>query len=251
MIRIAGVAAAWSLLFAPCAAAPDAAAYDAYARGDYLAAADLATAAGGAENFTMAAIALNAAAYFEPGDRAARRRADAALGLAERAIAGDPSLADAHVQAAVALLLKSSRMSWVSALLSGNAGKARQRLDAALALAPDHPIALSTSGSWRIEVTRRGGGALKGADPERGFDEIQSARALAPGDAIIAYECALRLLADGRNAWRAPALSCLDGALAAAPSRKFEQDVQQLARALKSAVEAGARAEKAFIDSRP
>ena len=251
MNRLLALASALALVAAPCAAAPDAAAYDAYARGDYLAAADLAVAAGGAENLTMAAIALNAVAYFEPGRKAARTRAEAALDLAERAIALEPSLADAHVQAAVALLLKSARMSGLSAFVSGNAGRARTRLDNALMLAPTHPLALSTSASWRIEVTRRGGGALKGADPERGFDEFQKARSLAPGDAIVAYECALRLLADGRKAWRTPALSCLDGALAATPSRKFEKDVQSLSRSLKAAVDAGAKAEKSFIDNQP
>lgn len=251
MMRFTSFAAALALAAAPAAAAPDAAALEAYSRGDYLVAADLAAAGGGAENLTLAAIALNAVAYFEAGRRESRRRADAAYALAERAIAADPSLADAHVQAAVSLLLKSSRMSGLSALMSGNAGKARARLDSALALAPAHPLALSTSGSWRIEVTRRGGGALKGADPMRGFDEFQRARSLAPGDAIVAYECALRLLADGRKTWRAPALLCLDGALAATPARRFEQDVQQRARALKAAVHAGAKAEKAFIDSQP
>lgn len=251
MIRLSAGAASLALVAAPCAAAPDASAYEAYTRGDYLKAADIAAAAGGAENWTMAAIALNAVAYFEPDKKAARLVADRAHDLAARAIAADPSLADAQVQAAVSLLLKSARMSGLSALMSGNAGEARKRLDAALALAPDHPLALSTSASWRIEVTRRGGGALKGADPNRGFDEFQRARAIAPGDAIVAHECALRLLADGRTIWRAPALACLDGALAAAPSRQFEKDVQQVSRALKAAVEAGPKAEKAFIAKQP
>ncbi len=249
MIRSIVCAASLTLVAVPCAAAPDAAAFSAYSRGDYLAAADLAAAAGGAENLTLAAIALNAVVYFEPGRKAARRQADKALDLAEQAIAADPALADAHVQAAVSLLLKSARMSPLSALMSGNAGKARVRLDDALALAPSHPLALSTSGSWRIEVTRRGGGALKRADPERGFDEFQKARSIAPADAIVAYECALRLLADGRKTWRAPALICLDAALAAAPVRQFEKDVQQQSRALKAAIDAGAKSEKAFIDS--
>ena len=40
----------------------------------------------------------------------------------------------------------------------------RERIDAALSLDPENPWALSTSAAWRIEVARRGGGALYGAD---------------------------------------------------------------------------------------
>jgi hypothetical protein len=155
------------------------------------------------------------------------------------------------LQAAISLALKGARMSPVRAMFSGLASKARNRIDAALALDPQNAWALSTSAAWRIEVSRRGGGSLYGADPERGFEEFRRARMLAPNNVAIAYECALRLLADGRQEWRNQALAALSDAITAKPTTKFEADVQALARDFKTAIDAGPKAEEAFIDRQP
>jgi len=237
----------------PAAAMADAApaAYSAYAAGDYEAAINLARNAGTAEDFALAARAMNAVSYFDDGRKSARKTADDAFEIAEQAIRLDPRLPEGHLQAAISLALKGARMSPVRALLSGVAGKARSRIDAALALDADNPWALSTSAAWRIEVARRGGGALYGADPEKGREEFMKARALAPDNISIAYECALRLLADGRADWRADGLAALDDALAATPTTKFEQDMQDLAHEFKAAIAAGGKAEKDFIDAQP
>lgn len=251
-MKVASILAALSLFaIEPARAAPDAAAYGLYVAGDYQAAVERARAAGGAEDFALAARAMNAVAYFEEGRKSSRRKADDALDLAEKAIELDPGLPEAHLQAAIALALKGARMSPVRALFAGLASKARREIDEAMALNPGNPWALSTSAAWRLEVSRRGGGALYDADPDLGFNEFMQARAADPDNPAIAYECALRLLAAGRTEWRAPALAALEAAIAASPETKFERDIQALARALRAAIDNGPQAEQAFIDAQP
>jgi hypothetical protein len=242
---------AFALVAPAASASPDPAAMAAFASGDYAAAVAAGKRAGTAEDLALAARALNASAYFDGGKKSARRTADDALALADAAIKLDPTLVDGYLQAGVSLALKGARMAPVSAFMSGVAGKARERLDAALELDPTHPLALSTSGAWRIEVTRRGGGALKGADPEKGFEELMAARAAAPDEITIAHEAALRLIADGRPEWRDEGLVALDAAIAASPKTKFDADIQALSLEFKLAIAAGRKAEKAFIARQP
>lgn len=251
-MRVAFAACLFALL-APGAAMAHAAeaAYFAYASGDYETAVNLAKHAGTAEDYALAARAMNAVAYFDDGRKSARRTAGDAYEIAEQAIKLDPRLPEGHLQAAISLALKGARMSPMRAFLSGLASKARNRIDAALALDPENPWALSASAAWRIEVARRGGGALYGADPEKGHAEFRKARALAPDNLTIAYECALRLLADGREEWRADGLAALDDALAAKPATKFEGDLQNLAHEFKAAIATGGKAENAFIEAQP
>lgn len=251
-MRVAFVSCLFALL-APGGASADVvdAAYSAYAAGDYEEAVAIAEKSGTAEDYAIAARALNAVSYFDDGRKSARRTAGDAYEVAKKAIELDPKLPEGHLQAAISLALKGARMSPLRAFISGLASKARDRIDAALELDPRNPWALSTSAAWRIEVARRGGGSLYGADPETGFEEFRKARALAPENLAIAYECALRLLADGRPEWRGGALAALDDAIAAEPATKFEEDVQALARDFKAAISAGPEAEKAFIEAQP
>lgn len=232
-------------------AAPDQAALAAYESGDYAKAVALGGDSPRAEDRALAARALNAVAYFERDRKQARRIADDAYDAAQAAIALDPALPEAHLQAAIALALKGAHTSPALAFITGLPRKARRRIDAALALDPGNAWAVSTSAAWRIEVARRGGASIDGADPVRGHEEFLKARSLAPDNPTIAYECALRLLAAGRPEWRADALAALADALAAAPATAFERDVQKLARALAAAVAQGPAAERQFIESQP
>jgi hypothetical protein len=122
--------------------------------------------------------------------------------------------------------------------------------DRAIALDPAFAPFLVASAAWRIEVANRGGGFLYGADAEEGYAEMMRARALDPVDNVIAHECAVRLLADGRAEWRATALACLDDALAARTDSVFEAAIQEKSRALKAAIDAGPEAERAFLAKR-
>lgn len=239
-----------AVLSGPAFAAPDPAAQAAYVRGDYLEAAAAAEKAGGAENLAFAAKALNAISYFDRDRKSTRERCNRAMDYAERAIAADPAFAEAHFNLGVAMLIKASNMGAARAFLSNLPARGRRKFDDALALDPDFAPFLVASAAWRIEVANRGGGFFYGADPEEGFAEMQRGRALDPADNVIAHECALRLLADGRASWRADALACLDDALARATDSTFEAAIQEKSRALKAAIDAGPDAERAFLSKR-
>ena len=243
--------AAAALLFAPALAAPDAGALDLNRAGDYDAAAHAAATAGGAENLALAARALNAQAYLDTDKAKARKAAKRAFEFAEDAVTADPLLLEGHLQGAIALAQRGARMAAWKAFVLGLAQRARDRLDAALALEPENPWTLSTSAAWRLEVARRGGGDVYDADADLGYREFIAARTAAPDNIPIAYECALRLLAHDRAAWRADGLAALDAALAHPPQNAFEQDVQALAQAFQAAIAQGRAAERAFIDAQP
>ncbi len=226
----------------------DEGAFTLFADGDYIASAVRAKTAGGAENLALAARALNAEAYFEPDRKAARRMAKRALAVAEDAVDADPSLPEAHLQAAISYALWGANASPVKSFFSNLPGKARTSIDQALSLEPDNPWALSTSAAWRLEVHRFGGGAVYKADPAEGHMEFLASRAQAPKNVAVAYECALRILAAGRPEWRDDALACLDASITLSPDTQFERDLQARAHLLKKAVAEGDRALKAFVD---
>lgn len=234
----------------PAAAAPDPAALAAYDRGDYAAAVALAERAGGTENLAFAAKSLNAISYFDRDRKSTRERCNRAMDYAEAAIAADPEFAEAHFNLGVAMLIKASNMGAARAFLSNLPARGRRMFDRALALDGDFAPFLIASAAWRIEVANRGGGFFYGADAEEGHAELQRARALDPVDNVIAHECAVRLLADGRAPWRPEALDCLDDAVAAETDSFFEAAIQERSRLLKAAVEAGPEAEKAFLAKR-
>lgn len=244
------IAALSALAAAPALAAPDGEALAAYNRGDYAAAAVAAEKAGGAENLAFAAKALNAISYFDRDRRSTRQRCDEAMDYAEAAIAADPRFAEAYFNLGVAMLIKASNMGAARAFLSNLPARGRRMFDKALELDPDFAPFLIASAAWRIEVANRGGGFFYGADAEEGHAELVRARALDPVDNVIAHECAVRLLADGRERWRVQALQCLDDAIAAPTDSVFEASIQEKSRALKAAVDAGREAEKAFLAKR-
>jgi hypothetical protein len=247
--------AAAMLVASPALAAPDEAAFAAYVAGDYEKSAAMALAAAEtgarAENAALAARAVNALAYFENGKKETRAHADRALDYADQAIKAEPQLPEGYLQAAIALGLRGAKMAPAKAFLINLPNKVRNYLDAALKIDPDNQWALSTSAAWRLEVARRGGGKAYHADPKVGHAEFQRARALAPDSVVIAYECALRLLASQRPEWRAEGLTALDAAVASAPQNAFDKAVQARALEFKAAVDQSAAAEAAFIAAQP
>lgn len=237
---------------APAAASGlDDGAYAKYLAGDYDAAVATAVSIGGGENLTLAARALNAAAYFEEERKQSRQSANRALDYAEEAIRLKPDYPEAHLEAAIGLSLRGARMAPARALILNIPARARRHIDAALALDPGNFWALSTSAAWRLEVARRGGGGIFGADPDRGFEEFMRAQEIAPGNVVVSYECSLRLIAAERAEWRAPALQALDAALAGVPQSAFERMIQERAQAFAEAIKAGPVAEADFIEAQP
>lgn len=245
--------ALWTIVAATPAVLPtnvfaaDEAALKAYADGAY---ADVVARADIVENpdtYALAARALNAVAYFEPDRREARGAAQKAQDYAEKALTLDSAHVEAHLQAAIAIALRGAVSAPASTFFNNLPARARDHVDHALWLDPENPWALSTSAAWNLEVYRRGGGMLYGAKPEKGYQEFLKARTLAPENVAVAYEGALRVLASRREEWRAAALKALADAVAKAPTSMFEQRIQDRARALQSAVEAGAQSERDFI----
>ncbi|MEL7487875.1 MAG: hypothetical protein AAGJ87_11740, partial [Pseudomonadota bacterium] len=212
-------------------------------------AATLAEERGGADNLALAARALNAVAYFEPDRKKAQATAKKAQDYAEAALAIDPAHVESRLQAAIAMAVRGSTMAPVRAFFLRLPTRSRRHIDGALALDDANAWALSTSAAWRLEVARRGGGGVYGADPSEGYGEFLRARALDPENLVIAYECALRLLASGRDEWRMTALDALSASVDAQPANAFEAKIKGRAVRLAAAVEAGRDAEAAFIEA--
>ncbi|GJL93196.1 hypothetical protein [Hyphococcus sp.] len=232
-------------------AAPDQGALAAFVQGEYEHAANIAAAKGGAENLALAARALNADAYLQSDDKVARKLAKQALEYAEIAIEADHALVEAHLQAAISLAQRGSRMAALRAFFLGIAGRAREELDSALACEPSNAWALSSSAAWHLEVARRVGEGRYGSDSSLGYQQFAKARASDPDNLLIAYECALRLLAFDKPEWRTDGLNALFQAAEGRPTDAFERAIQERAVKLLAAVKAGREAERAFIDVQP
>ncbi|MEM9704668.1 MAG: hypothetical protein AAF850_01185 [Pseudomonadota bacterium] len=220
----------------------------AFVEGRYEDAVEIAEASAAPADLALAARAINTDAYFETDREKARDNAKRAYDFAVAALEKDPSQEEAHLQAAISLAVRGDNMSPAKAFFLRLPTRSRRFIDDALALNPENPWALSTSAAWRLEVARRGGGRIFGADPDEGAAECAAAREQAPENVAIAYECALRLLAHGEENWRDQALTALDAALNNPPSTAFEKQLQKRAGTLRSAVDAGGDALVAFID---
>ena len=232
-------------------AAPDERALGAYNDGRYEAAADIAAITGGAENFALAARALNAAAYLEPDDDRAIMLAKRAADLADAAVEADPDNVEGHLQGAIALAQRGARISGMRAFFLGLAGRARDRLDRALKLAPENPWALSTSAGWHLGVAARAGDGRFGSDAAKGYEQFLAARWRDPMNISIAYEMALRVLAFGEAAWREEALRALETARTAPAANAFDMALKARADAFAAAIAESEEAEQAFIDAQP
>ena len=232
-------------------AAPDAEAFRFFEAGDGDAVIEVADRLGGAENAALAARALNARAYLEPDDSEARNIADRALEYAEAAMEADPALVEGRLQGAIALAQRGARMAPWRAFFLKIADRARDALDLALEMEPENAWALSSSAAWHLEVSRCGGEGRFGSDPEFGHRQFLAARDADPDNLLIAYECALRLIAYDREEWRADAMAALQMATSATPENTFEAAVQSRAHRLRKAIESGREAERAFIDEQP
>lgn len=250
--RLSAALCAVIIATSPAASADiDENAYAKYVAGDYNGAVEESVALGGAGNLTLAARSLNSVAYFGDDRKSNREAANKALAYAEKAAELDPSFPQAQLEAAIGLSLRAANMSPPRVLALNLPGRARKHLDAALALEPENVWALSTSAAWRMGVARKGGGAVFSADPEVGHAEFMKARDLAPGNVVVAYECARGLIASGREEWRATGLAALAIATAGVPESAFEMRVQELAREFTAAIVEGPKAEAAFIAAQP
>ncbi|HEY0300583.1 MAG TPA: hypothetical protein VGC36_04595 [Rhizomicrobium sp.] len=169
--------------------------YENYAAGRYAEAVKTGTAANTAAGYLVAARAVLADATTRPAlCLDCLRRAE---GLARKAIALDPRLADAHVYLAVAMGQEARIVGPVWARAHNYPGQAKNGLDAALAIDPRNAWALAALGGWHVEIVRTGGAYLASllysAAVDQGLAAFAAAFAAAPANLTIRYQYALSL----------------------------------------------------------
>jgi tetratricopeptide (TPR) repeat protein len=205
------------------------AARSAFARGDFAQAATLGRALATAEGSALAARAALAEGDFIASPSSRRNIFQQAEADARAAIARDPQNPEGHLYLALALGFLGRMDGSIAAHFAGYAEEARRHIDLALALDPESAWAHALSGGWNLEIVRDGGmigETLYGASLDKGMAAYRRALELESGNAAIAYQYALQLLALGGAAHRAEALR----ELATALKPKAEDAVELLAR---------------------
>ena len=175
-------------------------AWRAFHRGDFQQAHDAGVALGP----LGASVAVKAggihATHLEPDPKARLARFEALVERAEEAMAAFPGDANAHYRRAYALGRYSQGISVAKALQQGLAGKVKDSLERALALAPEHAEAHSALGLYHAEIIGKVGsmigGLTYGAKAATGQRHLERAVELTPESPIahIEYGNGLMLL---------------------------------------------------------
>jgi len=159
---------------------------------------------------------------------------------ARRAIARDPRDPEGHLYLALALGFLGRVDGTLVAHFAGYADEARKEIDEALKLDPQSAWAHALDGGWNLEISRDGGllgEQIYGASPEKGIAAFRKALALQPGNAAIAYQFALQLLALGGATYRAEALRVLVHSLEPEDGNAVQRLARQRVRRLKLALD--------------
>ena len=240
-------AGAVSLLvaLAPAHAADNPAAMAMFEKGDYLAAAKAASAAGDATNLALAARATLADATLR--DAPCLECLQNAEALARRAIGADSNNMEGHIHLAVALGYQARIIGPIRARFARFPEQAKEEIETALRLAPDSHWALSAAGGFNIEVVRSGGrllgGLLYGASFEDGVSYFQRAIAADPENPLIKLQYALALTSYVFDARRAEIASVLDSSVRAKPGNVYEQAMRDRAGRLLALLKEDKRSE--------
>jgi len=144
-----------------------------------------------------------------------------------------------YVLLAISLRMMAARVCVAEEMRDGYAREGRALVHAALRAEPREAWAHALEGGWNLEIVRRGGpvgASYFGASVPAGRAAFERARALAPDDALIAYQYAVALLEldPRRNAPEAAKLLEIAGACRAGDA--FEQRVQARARDVAAAL---------------
>jgi hypothetical protein len=208
------------------------AAYDA---GEWATAQNLAASASDAFSKTLAAEAalaplmLGEMAEAEQGDK--RERARRAANYAQAALDIDPDYSRAHLVYAAALGYQGRYSNPLSAALARLPQRSRTQMERGLALDPDNPWANALLGAWHLEVVRRAGEGMFGADSEAGLEHYRTAARLSQTP-DIPYHFALALLARDAEADGAEAINHLRAAAAMETVNALEAGMRELAQSL-------------------
>jgi tetratricopeptide (TPR) repeat protein len=205
-----------------------------YVAGKFTEAEREALALGTAAGYALAARSALAAETMrpEPCLECLRRAEEFAL----RAIASDPRLVEGHIEYVIAIGYEARLIGMIRAHFKGYAEKAKQHIDAALAVDPGNPWAWAALGNWNIEITQDGGATLArliyGATAANGFADFNKAIAAAPDSLVLQYHYALALAAYNRNVYRDTIVNALTRAAAGVPKTVYESFAQKCVREL-------------------
>ncbi|HLY06065.1 MAG TPA: hypothetical protein VKR31_09980 [Rhizomicrobium sp.] len=205
-----------------------------YVAGKFVEAERAALAEGTADGYALAARSELAAETMraEPCMECLKRAEDFAL----RAIAANPRLVEGHIEYVIAIGFEARLIGMVEAHFKGYAEKAKQHIDAALAVDPDNPWAWAALGNWNIEIAQDGGRALArlmyGASVKSGLADFAKAMEAAPDSLVLQYHYALALAAYDRKAYRAAIADALTRADAGEPHSAYDIFAQKCAREL-------------------
>ncbi|PKQ02008.1 MAG: hypothetical protein CVT73_20495 [Alphaproteobacteria bacterium HGW-Alphaproteobacteria-12] len=187
--------------------------------------------------------------FLSQGDER-RRRFEAGLADARRAVMRGPDIPEAHLAVAVGLGLIARRESGIKAHFDGLGTEARNHIDRALAIDDGNAWAHAALGGWHLEIVHEGGvigAAIYGASVRAGIDAYDLALVLDPDNVSIAWQCAFQLAGLGGAANRARAEELLDRMLAREPRTALEGLLRKSALPLKEALRKDDRPEIARL----
>lgn len=220
-----------------CASTPR----DLYVAGKFAEAERAALIEGTAAGYALAARAELAAETMraEPCLECLKRAEDYAL----RAVAADPHLVEGHIEYVIAIGFEARLVGMIEAHFKGYAEKAKQHIDAALAIDPGNPWAWAALGNWNVEIAQDGGAALArwmyGATLKNGLTDFAKAFAAAPDSLLLHYHFALALAAYNRDFYRNAIATSLTRAAAGTPHTAYEAYAQRCVRDLLAAWKSG------------
>lgn len=205
-----------------------------YARGNYMAVADAAEAAAGADDLAFAARALLAHCMTgtEEPDAAILDRASKD---AEAALRINPAHEEGRLQLAIALSLKSRSMDAMDAWNRGYGSKGWKLANEVLKTDPGNYYAHGFLAVWNLEARRRGGSlaaAFLGASLKEARRHYKEAIRLSPDNIGIHWTYGRALVALNAKQYSEEANKALSAAISATPRNHVEQVMQERARTL-------------------
>lgn len=216
-------------------------AFQLYQAGRFADAEKAALAQGDAAGYALAARADLAAEMMRPepcGPCLAH-----AENLARQAIEMDPKLPEGRIEYVVALGYEARLLGEIEAHFKGYAQKAKDNIDAVIAVDPDNAWGWAALGGWNIEIAHDAGSALArwlfGASLKGGMDDFARAFAAAPDNLVIRFQYALSLASCHDAAYRAEIEEALTRAVRDTPQGAYETYAQKCAKDLLAAIHAG------------
>ena len=228
-------------LVAPGAHATLDEAQDAYDRGDFVTAGELAREHDGIQAKTLAAQAYLAEAGYVANGGDARKWLTESVALAKEALAKDPDHVEAILYRVIAMGYEGRVLGNWSAHNEGLGREAKALITHAMELEPENPWVHMVYGGWHAEIVD-GAGAfmgslLYGAKTKTAIKSSKKAVTLAPDEPVFRVEYARSLLRLSFSKYTEEVTEQLTLALAIKPTNAFEEIILDHGRQLLAALE--------------